>query len=86
MYNIDIKSLTLFRIFFSEFGGSVNTAAVTSFIDGGGNVLIAANSNVGEGIREIASECGVEFDEEKTAVIDHLNYDKSDKGKVRERP
>ena len=33
-------------------------------------------------MRELASECGVEFDEEKTAVIDHLNYDVSDYGKV----
>jgi hypothetical protein len=37
----------------------------------------------GEPIRELGSECGVEFDEEKTAVIDHLNYDISDRGKVR---
>ena len=36
----------------------------------------------GEPIRELASECGVEFDEEGTAVIDHLNYDVSDTGKV----
>ena len=40
---------------------------------------------VGEPIRELASECGVEFDEEKTAVIDHLNYDVSDEGKVGSR-
>lgn len=33
-------------------------------------------------ITMIAGECGVEFDEEKTAVIDHLNYDISDDGKV----
>ncbi len=37
----------------------------------------------GDPIREFASECGVEFDEEGTAVIDHLNYDVSDTGKVR---
>lgn len=29
----------------------------------------------GDAIREVASECGFEYDEEKTAVIDHLNYD-----------
>ena len=37
----------------------------------------------GDPLRELASECGVEFDEEKTAVIDHLNYDVTDQGKVR---
>lgn len=36
----------------------------------------------GDPLRELATECGVEFDEEKTAVIDHLNYDVSDQGKV----
>jgi oligosaccharyltransferase complex subunit beta len=44
-------------------------------------VLVAANSNIGEPIRDLASECGVEFDEENTAVIDHLNYDLADQGK-----
>lgn len=58
-------------------------AAITNFIDGGGNVMVAASSAIGEPIRELASECGVEFDEEGTAVIDHLNYDMSDTGKVR---
>jgi len=28
-----------------------------------------------------AQECGIEFDEEKSAVIDHLNYDVADSGK-----
>lgn len=64
-----------------KFGGSLDVAAITSFIDGGGNVLVAANSLIGEPIRDLASECGVEFDEEGTAVIDHLNYDTQDTGK-----
>lgn len=37
---------------------------------------------IGDPIRELATECGVEFDYEKTAVIDHLNYDIKDQGKV----
>ena len=37
---------------------------------------------LGEPIRDLASNCGIEFDEEKTSVIDHLNYDISDDGKV----
>ena len=36
----------------------------------------------GEAIRDLASECGIEFDEGKTSVIDHLNYDVSDPGRV----
>lgn len=65
----------------AEFGGNLDIQAITSFIDGGGNVLLAAGSNVGEPIRDLASECGIEFDEEDTAVIDHLNYDVTDAGK-----
>ncbi|XP_064643325.1 dolichyl-diphosphooligosaccharide--protein glycosyltransferase 48 kDa subunit-like [Lineus longissimus] len=73
--------LVIFAPSVEEFGGSIDVAAITNFIDGGGNVLVAASSAVGEPIRELGSECGVEFDEEKTAVIDHLNYDTSDQGK-----
>lgn len=36
-------------------------------------------------MRELGSECGIEFDEEKTAVIDHHNYDVSDPGEVNKR-
>lgn len=30
---------------------------------------------LGDGIRDLVTENGFEFDEENTAVIDHLNYD-----------
>lgn len=36
----------------------------------------------GDPLRELSSECGIEVDEEKTAVIDHHNYDVSDPGEV----
>jgi hypothetical protein len=32
-----------------EFGGSMTVEAITSFIDGGGNVLVAASSPVNTG-------------------------------------
>lgn len=38
-------------------------------------MLIAANSEVGDAIRELAVETGFEIDEEGTYVIDHLGYD-----------
>lgn len=37
---------------------------------------------LGDPLRELGSECGIEFDEERTAVIDHHNYDVSDPGEV----
>lgn len=47
-----------------------------------GNVLIAGSVNSGDVLREITAECGFEVDEEGAAVIDHLNYDINDQGKV----
>lgn len=47
-----------------------------------GNILIAGSSNSGDVLREITAECGFEVDEEGAAVIDHLNYDVLDQGKV----
>ena len=69
----------------SEFGGSIDVAAITNFIDNGGNVLVAGSSAVGTPIRELGSDCGIEFDEEKTSVIDHHNFDASDDGTVRSK-
>ncbi|XP_046332436.1 dolichyl-diphosphooligosaccharide--protein glycosyltransferase 48 kDa subunit-like isoform X1 [Haliotis rufescens] len=74
-------NLIIFSPSVEEFGGNLDVAAITSFIDGGGNVLVAASSAIGDPLRELATECGVEFDDERTAVIDHLNYDVSDLGK-----
>ncbi|KAM7404364.1 hypothetical protein PAMP_011716 [Pampus punctatissimus] len=72
--------LIIFSPSVEDFGGNINVETITSFIDGGGNVLVAASSDIGDPLRELGSECGIEFDEEKTAVIDHHNYDMSDPG------
>ncbi|XP_038078434.1 dolichyl-diphosphooligosaccharide--protein glycosyltransferase 48 kDa subunit-like isoform X2 [Patiria miniata] len=74
------EHLVLFCPSVEEFGGQIAEGSITEFIDSGGNVLVAANSDIGEPIRELGTECGVDFDEEGTAVIDHLSYDVSDEG------
>lgn len=74
------KHLIIFAPGVEEFGGALNIEAVADFIDGGGNVLIAGSSQSGEVLRELASECGFECDEEGASVIDHMNYDSSDAG------
>ncbi|XP_053705772.1 dolichyl-diphosphooligosaccharide--protein glycosyltransferase 48 kDa subunit [Synchiropus splendidus] len=74
------EHLIIFSPSVEDFGGNINVETITSFIDGGGNVLVAASSDIGDPLRELGSECGIEFDEEKTAVIDHHNYDVSDPG------
>merc|ERR1711894_385654 len=67
--------LILFSPTVEEFGGDLKVEGVTEFIDAGGNVLVAGNSQTGDVLREIASECGFEADEEGNSVIDHLNFD-----------
>ena len=46
------------------------------------HVIVVVNLSPGAPLRELGSECGIEFDEEKTAVIDHHNFDSSDDGQV----
>ena len=64
-----------------EFGGSLSVAAITDFIDNGGNLLVAGSTSLGDVLREIATEVGFEADEEGTYVIDHLRYDAKDEGR-----
>lgn len=75
------SNLVIFAPTVEEFGGSLDVATITNFIDNGGNVLVAGSSSIGDPLRELATECGLEFDDENTAVIDHLNFDVSDGGK-----
>uniref|UniRef100_A0A0N5AKH7 Dolichyl-diphosphooligosaccharide--protein glycosyltransferase 48 kDa subunit n=1 Tax=Syphacia muris TaxID=451379 RepID=A0A0N5AKH7_9BILA len=67
--------LIIFAPGVDEFGGSVSIKEIASFIDNGGNVLVAAGTRIGDALRDLATENGFEYDEDKTAVIDHLNYD-----------
>ncbi|XP_018567511.1 dolichyl-diphosphooligosaccharide--protein glycosyltransferase 48 kDa subunit [Anoplophora glabripennis] len=74
------KNLIVFAPTVEEFGGTLNVETITQFIDDGGNVLVAGSSVTGDVLRELASECGFEVDEEGAFVIDHLNYDVTDEG------
>lgn len=56
----------------------IATETFLEYIDAGHNILIAASKDLAEPIRAIATECNVEFEEDGTSVIDHLNYDTSD--------
>ena len=58
-----------------EFNGKLTTDTLVEFIDAGGNVLVTADVETGDAIRELASEVGVEIDESGNTVIDHFNFD-----------
>lgn len=74
------KHIVVFAPTVEEFGGDLSAEKLTEFIDDGGNILIAGSSETGDALRDLASECGFEVDEDGASVIDHLNYDVSDKG------
>jgi len=71
-YGVNLyKGLIVLAPSVDEFGGKINSATITEFVDNGGNVLIAAGKTVGDEIRQTAAEIGVELDEAGTQVIDH---------------
>eukprot|EP00850_Spirogloea_muscicola_P006425 SM000030S11434 [mRNA] locus=s30:599783:604452:- [translate_table: standard] len=58
-----------------SFGGSMSLAAILDFIDSGHDLVLAADLGPSDLIRDIATECGVDIDEDSDAlVIDHQNY------------
>ncbi|KAI9123605.1 hypothetical protein K1719_004905 [Acacia pycnantha] len=58
-----------------RFGGSIDAASILDFVDSGHDLIVAADSNASDLIREIATECGVDFDEDPAAlVVDHTGY------------
>ncbi|XP_074590286.1 dolichyl-diphosphooligosaccharide--protein glycosyltransferase 48 kDa subunit [Curcuma longa] len=67
--------LLLFSPSVQRFGGSLDLAGILEFVDAGHDLILAADSSASDLIREIATECGVDFDEDPAAlVIDHTSY------------
>ncbi|KAK8558719.1 hypothetical protein V6N13_098359 [Hibiscus sabdariffa] len=72
-------ALILFCPSVERFGGSIDVAAIINFVDSGHDLVIAADVNASDLIREVATECGVDFDEDPSAmVIDHTGYSVSE--------
>ncbi|KAJ0982660.1 hypothetical protein J5N97_010915 [Dioscorea zingiberensis] len=68
-------ALVLFSPSTQRFGGSVDMGAILDFVDAGHDLILAADSSASDLIRGIATECGVDFDEDLEAVvIDHTSY------------
>ncbi|KAK9286013.1 hypothetical protein L1049_025216 [Liquidambar formosana] len=68
-------ALILFSPTAERFGGSLDLAAVVDFVDSGHDLILAADSSASDLIRNIAAECGIDFDEDPSAmVIDHTSY------------
>ncbi|KAK3265076.1 hypothetical protein CYMTET_26221 [Cymbomonas tetramitiformis] len=61
-------------IFGSDIEGDVDVPAILDFIDSGHDMILATDSRIGEPLKEIATECGVDFDEANTFVLDHFAH------------
>lgn len=72
-YNYD--NLVIFAPSAEDFGDGITAEQIIQFIDSGRNVLMAVNQTASEAVREVASECGIDFDEEDTRVTDHFSFD-----------
>ena len=55
------------------------------FIKEGGNLILVGSSNLGEVIREVASELGVEFDSTGGRVLDYFEHIGNDIDRIRSR-
>ncbi|XP_022775274.1 dolichyl-diphosphooligosaccharide--protein glycosyltransferase 48 kDa subunit-like [Durio zibethinus] len=68
-------ALILFSPSTERFGGSLDLAAVIDFVDSGHDLIVAADASASDLIKNVATECGVDFDEDSSAmVIDHKSY------------
>mmetsp|Transcript_32652 Transcript_32652/g.33298 ORF Transcript_32652/g.33298 Transcript_32652/m.33298 type:complete len:462 (-) Transcript_32652:143-1528(-) len=50
---------------------------ILDFVNFGGNLLVATDSEISDNMRQFAASCGVEFDKKNTEVIDHFSYEPS---------
>ncbi|XP_021757923.1 dolichyl-diphosphooligosaccharide--protein glycosyltransferase 48 kDa subunit-like isoform X2 [Chenopodium quinoa] len=59
--------------------GSLKLNDVLDFVDSGHDLIVAANANASDFIRNVASECGIDFEDDTAAVVvDHTSYSVSE--------
>lgn len=59
----------------AETFASLKVSDITAFMQAGHNVLVAADHETGVAVRALANECGIDFDDDKSLVVDHFRYD-----------
>ena len=56
------------------FGGNVTSKTFGEFVDNGGNLVVATDHTIGNGIRNVGFQFGVEFDEDGTKGMQIQSY------------
>jgi oligosaccharyltransferase complex subunit beta len=54
---------------------SISFENLNEFVQDGGNILVAANRDVSDAVRDLVESFGVSFDKKGTEVIDHFEND-----------
>ena len=54
---------------------SISFENLNEFVQDGGNILVAANRDVSDAVRDLVESFGVAFDKKGTEVIDHFEND-----------
>ncbi|XP_010465067.1 PREDICTED: dolichyl-diphosphooligosaccharide--protein glycosyltransferase 48 kDa subunit isoform X1 [Camelina sativa] len=71
--------LIIFAPSTERLGGSLDSKSIADFVDSGRDLILSADTSASDLIRGIATECGVDFDEDSSAmVIDHTSFSVSD--------
>ncbi|KAJ1344327.1 hypothetical protein BSLG_001137 [Batrachochytrium salamandrivorans] len=56
-----------------SFGGLVKIGDLIDYVNAGGNIVLAASSQLSAAVRDFAYEFSIDYDEARTAVYDHFN-------------
>jgi len=55
-----------------EFGGDVKSSTFSQYVEQGGNLVVVGDPEIGDAIRALGAEFGIEYDEAGTKVINHF--------------
>lgn len=58
----------------AAFGGALDSEAILDFVDAGHDLILAVDSAVSDELRNLASDLGVDFEPQGSAVVDFTNH------------
>ena len=56
------------------FGGALDSEAILDFVDAGHDLILAVDTKASDEVRNLASDLGVDFEQQGSAVIDTTNH------------
>ncbi|KAJ2633871.1 oligosaccharyl transferase glycoprotein complex, beta subunit [Coemansia sp. RSA 1290] len=53
--------------------GTLSPRGIVNFVNDGGNLIVAASSDISENLRSLATQFGVDFAKRKSRIVDHVH-------------